>query len=48
MSSKINTDKETYNLYFKTDEIKENVFKGASSSEKYILLANETLQKENR
>jgi len=36
------------NIYFKNDDVKNEVLKGSSNYEKYIILMNETLQAENK
>lgn len=41
-------DENKLNIYFKSDEVKSNIFNGSSSHERYIILMNETLQTENR
>jgi vacuolar-type H+-ATPase subunit I/STV1 len=39
---------ETVNIFFKNDDVKNEVLKGASAHEKYIILQNQTLQEEQR
>ena len=41
-------DNETVNIFFKTDEIKNETLKGGSVHEKYIIIQNQTLQEEHR
>jgi hypothetical protein len=41
-------EKETVNIYFKNDDVKNDVLKGASAHEKYIIIQNQTLQQEHR
>lgn len=41
-------EKETVNIFFKTDDVKNEVLKGTSAHEKYIIIQNQTLQQEHR
>ena len=41
-------EKETVNIFFKTDDVKNDILKGTSAHEKYIIIQNQTLQQEHR